>query len=235
MVSVSIVIPIHNEAGFLATAWARLRPELEQLEADVSVYLVENGSTDETLAIARGLEGSSVFVLSLPQPDYGAAMREGFLAAAEADWIVNFDIDYFSVPFIRDLFDIDADVVIASKRAPGSDDRRSALRRAGTRTFNLLLQTLFGSRVSDTHGIKGFRGQVVTRLVPMTTRTLDLFDTELVLRAEMAGHRITEVPIVVEELRETRSSFVKRVPRTLKGLLQLRRSFSSERRNTRSR
>jgi glycosyltransferase involved in cell wall biosynthesis len=235
MFSVSIVIPVHNEAGFLATAWERLRAELEGLEAAVTVYLVENGSTDGTLAIAQRLEDPSLFVLSLPQPDYGAAMREGLLAAAEADWIVNFDIDYFSVPFIRGLFDIDADVVIASKRAPGSDDRRSVLRRVGTRTFNLLLRTLFGSRVSDTHGIKGFRGNVVRRLVPATTSTQDLFDTELVLRAEMAGYRIAEVPIVVEELRETRSSFVKRVPRTLRGLLQLRRSFSSERRNTRSR
>lgn len=235
MLSVAIVIPIHNEADFLVDAWQQLNSELATLSAGISVYLVENGSTDETLSIARNLGTPFVSVLSLPQADYGAAMRFGFLEAVGSDWIVNFDIDYFSIPFVRGLASSDADVVIASKRAPGSDDRRSALRRMGTLTFNMLLRTLFGSRVSDTHGIKAFRGDVVRELVPATTRTQDLFDTELVLRAEMAGYRITEVPIVVEELREARSSFVKRIPRTLKGLLQLRRSFSIEGRNTRSR
>lgn len=236
MTSIAIVIPIHNEAGFLVDAWNRLSPELATLEADVRVCLVENGSTDDTLMIARGLDARSVSVLALDRADYGAAMRSGFLEVSDADWVVNFDIDYFSVPFIRNLLDEEtADVVIASKRAPGSEDRRSAFRRVGTLTFNTLLRTLFGSRVSDTHGIKGFRGEVIRELVPTTTRTQDLFDTELVLRAEMAGYPIAEVPVVVEELREARSSFLKRVPRTLKGLLQLRRSFSIERRNTRSR
>ena len=32
------------------------------------------------------------------EPDYGASMRAGFLAAT-AEWVANFDIDYFSGPF----------------------------------------------------------------------------------------------------------------------------------------
>jgi glycosyltransferase involved in cell wall biosynthesis len=236
MVAISIVIPIHNEAEFLVDAWPRLRADLDRLNLDVEVLLVENGSTDETLKVAQDIDDPRLTVLALPTPDYGAAMRTGFLEAAGSDWVVNFDIDYFSADFVRWVLEdgLDADVVIASKRAPGSDDRRSALRRAGTLTFNTLLRALFGSRVSDTHGIKAFRGEILRDLVPATTRTQDLFDTELVLRAEMAGYRILEVPVIVEELRAARSSFVRRVPRTVRGLLQLRRSFSSERRNTRS-
>lgn len=232
---ISIVIPVHNEASFLETACDQLLPDLASVDAQVSVLLVENGSTDETLAIARRLQHPSLSVISLASADYGAAMRAGFTAAADADWVVNFDIDYFSVPFVANLLDSASDVVIASKRAPGSDDRRSVLRRTGTLTFNMLLRLLFGSHVSDTHGIKGFRGQVIRELVPRVIRDQDLFDTELVLRAEKAGFTITEVPIVVEELRAARSSFIRRVPRTVSGLIQLRRSLSMERRNTRSR
>lgn len=235
MPTVAIVIPIHNEATFLAQAWEQLAQDLETVAAEVSVFLVENGSTDQTREMAEGIQAPSLSVLSLPEADYGAAMKFGFLEAAAADWVVNFDIDYFSIPFVRNLLGAEADVVIASKRAPGSDDRRSIVRRGGTLAFNTLLRALFSSRVSDTHGIKAFRGEVIRKLVPTTTRTQDLFDTELVLRAEMAGYRISEVPVVVEELREARSSFVKRIPRTLRGMIQLRRSFSSERRNTRSR
>lgn len=235
MVRIAIVIPIHNEAGFLAKAWDQLVPGLDGIAAEVSVFLVENGSTDGTLEVAEGLSNPAITVISLPEPDYGAAMRAGFLAAAEADWVVNFDIDYSSIPFVVGLLEAQADIVIASKRAAGSDDRRPPLRRAGTLAFNLILRGLFGSGVSDTHGIKAFRGNVISQLVPTTTRTQDLFDTELVLRAERAGYQIEEVPVVVEEIRDARSSYLKRIPRTVRGLVQLRRSFSSERRNTRSR
>jgi hypothetical protein len=92
--------------------------------------------------------------------------------------------------------------------------------------FNLLLRILFGSHVSDTHGMKGFRSHVVDEFVPVTVSRTDLFDTELVLRAERAGRRIQEVPVVVEELREARSSLLRRVPRTLRGLLRIRRILS---------
>jgi len=61
--------------------------------------------------------------------------------------------------------------------------------------------------------------------------TQDLFDTELVIRAERRGARIAEVPATVEELREARSSFLGRVPRTLRGLWKIRRALSAEARS----
>jgi hypothetical protein len=56
----------------------------------------------------------------------------------------------------------------------------------------------------------------------------DLFDTELVIRAERAGYEIVEVPVVVAEIREARSSLVKRVPRTIRGLWRIRRILAHE-------
>ena len=50
----------------------------------------------------------------------------------------------------------------------------------------------------------------------------DLFDTELILRAERAGLVTVELPVVVVERRPPRSSIWRRVPRTLVGLLRLR-------------
>jgi hypothetical protein len=63
---------------------------------------------------------------------------------------------------------------------------------------------------------------VVEAVVPFVTSTKDLFDTELVLRAEREGFQIAELPVTVEEQRDARSSFLKRVPRTLLGLLRIR-------------
>jgi hypothetical protein len=71
--------------------------------------------------------------------------------------------------------------------------------------------------------MKVFRREAIRPLLPAVVSTKDLFDTELVLRAERAGVTITELPVVVEERRVARSSFVKRIPRTLRGLLRLKK------------
>jgi hypothetical protein len=121
-----------------------------------------------------------------------------------------------------------ADLVIASKRDPESQDRRPFIRRLATWVFNLLLRGILDSHVSDTHGMKAFRSRLVADVVPAVKSRLDLFDTELVVRAERAGYKIQEVPVVVEEIRVARSSLVKRVPRTILGLLEIRRVLRAE-------
>ncbi len=237
----SIVVPIHNEARYVTALVADMADEVVSATGrPQELWLVENGSTDTTAVVAEQAahllreSGWAATVIELETPDYGAAMKAGFLAAT-GEWIVNFDIDFFSGPFVAGLSDVSADVVLASKRDPASDDRRSLLRRTATFGFNMLLRYALRSNVTDTHGIKAFRREVTDRLIPNVLRTEDLFDTELVLRAERAGYSIIEVPVVVEERRQARSSLVKRIPRTLRGILQLRGAFASERRNTRSR
>jgi glycosyltransferase involved in cell wall biosynthesis len=221
--TVTVVIPIHNEAGYLPGALERLWEELQAVPAAVDVVLAENGSTDGTAGVAADLAArrADLTLLRLPEPDYGAAMRAGFRSAAGM-WVVNFDIDYFSGEFLRAALAQDADIVLASKRAPGADDRRSLLRRFGTLVFNRILRWVFGSQVSDTHGMKLVRRSVIESVLPFVSSTEDLFDTELVLRSERDGYRIVELPATVEEQRVARTRFLERVPRTLLGLLRIR-------------
>lgn len=225
----SIVVPVYNEAAFIPRALPALIDQMESLGETYRILIVENGSVDDTAKVTRQVAGDfPVTVLSLDRPDYGAAMREGFLAA-DGDWVVNFDIDYFSAEFLARVIAMDqVDLVIASKRDPSSEDRRPLIRRVATRVFNLMLRTILGSRVSDTHGMKAFRRNLVEELAPSVVSRKDLFDTELVVRAERAGYRIEEVPVVVEEMRVTRSSLVKRAPRTVIGLFRIRKILSDE-------
>jgi len=225
----SIVVPVYNEADFIPQAVPTLIEQMDSVGERYRILLVENGSTDETAAVAqRVAAGHPVTVLSLDAADYGAAMRHGFLAA-DGDWVVNFDIDYFSADFLKRVLTMaDADLVIASKRDPGSEDRRPLLRRVATWVFNLLLRSILDSKVSDTHGMKAFRHDLVSTLAPSVLSRQDLFDTELVIRAERAGYLIEEVPVVVEEMRVARSSLVKRVPRTIQGMFAIRRTLAGE-------
>jgi glycosyltransferase involved in cell wall biosynthesis len=222
--SITIVVPVYNEAGFIPAALPELIAVVESVDAPYTIRIVENGSSDGTADVAKRVAGdANVVVDSLPTPDYGAAMRHGFLEA-DSDWVVNFDIDYFSGEFLAHLLDQpdDVDLVIGSKRDPASVDRRPFIRRLATTVFNLLLTVILQSSVTDTHGMKGFRRKLVDDLAPQVMSTTDLFDTELVVRAERAGYSIVEVPVIVSEMRTAKSSLVKRAPRTIAGLIKMR-------------
>lgn len=225
---VTVVIPVHNEADYLPIALPLLLDEMSRVHAEVSILIAENGSTDATARMVREAmaDHPELRLLEIPDADYGAAMRDGFLAA-DTTWVANFDIDYFSASFLDDALAMAdrADIVLASKRAEGSEDRRGALRRLATWTFNKILRYALESGVSDTHGMKLVRSTVVEDIAPRVFSTTDLFDTELVVRAERAGYRIVELPASVEELRDTRSSLLRRVPRTLVGVWRIRASL----------
>ncbi|GMQ97836.1 MAG: hypothetical protein BMS9Abin17_0339 [Acidimicrobiia bacterium] len=229
--TVTVVIPVHNEASYLPGALPELLDEMDKVDAQITVVVAENGSSDSTADLVREAQRTyaNLELLTLETPDYGAAMREGFMQAT-TEWVALFDIDYFSGQFLSDALDLGetADIVLASKRAEGADDRRGLTRRLATWTFNQVLRTVLSSRVSDTHGMKLLRSDVIAAIAPSVISTTDLFDTELVVRAERAGFRIAELPASVEEKRDAKSSLIKRVPRTLTGVWSIRQSLRGD-------
>jgi len=228
--TLSVVIPVHNESDYVAGALEELFDEIADVPASITVLVAENGSTDGTADEIRRLMPlyPNLALLELPTPDYGAAMRDGFLAT-DGEWVVNFDIDYFSADFLRSVLDVgpNIDLVLASKRVEGADDRRSPVRRFATFTFNQILRLVLSSGVSDTHGMKAIRRRVIDQIAGDVISTQDLFDTELVVRAERAEFRIVEVPALVEEKREAKTSLATRVPRTLKGVWRIRTNLGA--------
>ncbi len=223
----TVVMPAYNEATLLAASVADVVKGLRVHDRSFELIVVENGSTDGTLAIARELaeEHPEVRVEHRDLADYGAALRAGLLDA-RGEVVVNFDTDYYDLDFLdRAVPMITAPdgpaIVVASKRAPGSRDERPWPRRAVTAVFSIVLRLIFGMRVSDTHGMKAMRRQDVVPFARACKFGRDLFDTELVLRVERAGLRTAEIPVAVRELRPARTSIFRRVPRTIIGLARL--------------
>jgi glycosyltransferase involved in cell wall biosynthesis len=225
----SIVMPAHNERALLESSVGDVADGLRAAGRAFELLVVENGSADGTLALAQRLADDvpEVRVHTLPEADYGQALRTGLLAAT-GDVVITFDVDYYDLGFLGDALalmtdgDQPADIVLASKRAPGARDERPFVRRMVTATFSLLLRVAFGLRVSDTHGMKALRRAAVEPIARRCRFGTDLFDTELVLRAERVGLAIAELPVAVEERRPSRTPIWRRVPRTLAGLARLR-------------
>ena len=75
---------------------------------------------------------------------------------------------------------------------------------------------------SGTTSAERFLDPSLTVVVESGAIDAEFLDTELVLRAERAGLRTVELPVVVVERRPSRSPIWRRVPRTLWGLVRLR-------------
>ena len=218
---ISIVIPIHNEEILLESLVAGITAGLVGFHEPYEIILCENGSHDETLALAHRLaeQNSSLVVLSSPQASYGAAIRRGILAS-RGERIILFNADLWDMDFLRDAHQMLAryDIVIASKRHRDSHDNRPFNRRLITWSFNMVLRVLFGFTGTDTHGMKAFRRVTIAPIARRCLTDREIFDTEVILRAEQAGLTMTELPTTVEEARPSRYSTFARVPRTLKDL-----------------
>jgi glycosyltransferase involved in cell wall biosynthesis len=224
----SVVMPAHNEEAFLAPAISEVVKELRSRDTTFEVLVVENGSTDGTEPIARKLaeEFQEVRAISLPDADYGGALRTGFLDAG-GDQVVIFDVDYYDFAFLDHAVSVieqpgGPDIVVGSKRGAGAHDTRAWPRRLVTAVFSFILRFGFGLKVADTHGIKVVRRAPLRDLAAACRYGTDIFDTELILRAEREGLRVTSIPVTVEERRPSRSSIAKRIPRTVLALANLR-------------
>ncbi len=225
--NLSVVMPAHNEEELLESSVAEVTGGLRDRGLMFEVIVVENGSRDATRAIAERLGDASpeVRVSTLPRADYGRALRTGLLAAT-GDVA---DLGFLDAVLTRFAQRDRPAIVVGSKRAPEARDTRSWPRRVVTWGFSAVLRVGFGLRVSDTHGMKALDRVRVLPLAEASRSDGELFDTELILRAERAGLGVEELPVTVAERRPSRTSITGRALRTLVGLARLRVALARHR------
>jgi glycosyltransferase involved in cell wall biosynthesis len=222
----SIVIPVYNEEGILREAVTELHHELLTFEQSFEIVVAENGSTDGTKAVAAHLadEMPEVRVLSVDEPNYGKALRQGILRA-RGRFVLCDEIDLCDTDFYRRALDLlahdDAEMVIGSKAMRGAEDQRPLLRRAATRVINGMLRVVVDFRGTDTHGLKAFAREALVPIAEACVVDRDLFASEFVIRAGRAGIRVVEIPVRVAEKRRPAVNLLRRVPNVLANLAKL--------------
>jgi len=202
-----------------------LRRKLDALGWEYEIVLAENGSRDGTQDLLREIarEDPRVRWFHEEQPNYGRALKRGILEARGRVVICD-EIDLCDVGFYQRALPLiaeGADLVVGSKAMRGADDGRPWIRRAATRTINALLRLTTGFRGTDTHGLKAFVRERLEPVVRACTVERDLFASELVIRAQRSGRDVREIPIALREKRPPSVQLLRRVPRVLKGLIQL--------------
>lgn len=222
---VSIVIPVYDEQAILYDAVAGLLERLGARGVSFEVVLAENGSRDRTLEVARELESRHPEVrhLSLPEPNYGQALKQGILAARGAI-IVADEIDLLDVDFQVEAIGrvrAGADLVIGSKLMAGARDERPLFRHLGSLVYTGLLRAAVGYSGTDTHGPKALSRARLLPIVEACRLDRDVFASELAVRAARAGLSVVELPLSIKEKRPPSINLIRRVPSVLKHLGQL--------------
>jgi glycosyltransferase involved in cell wall biosynthesis len=195
--SVCLVIPCFNEALRLPGR------EIERLAATpgVSLVLVDDGSTDTTLAMLRSIEADAHDVSVVPMSrnqGKGEAVRVGLIHARRqgTEWVGYLDAD-FATPGSEMLRlvgvaveDPELAVVLGSRVALlGRDIRRSAFRHYTGRIFATFASMTLELPVYDTQcGAKLFRSSPsLDRAVSVPFRSRWAFDVELLGRIRRSG------------------------------------------------
>ena len=94
--TVSVIIPTYNAEAFLAEC---LESILAQTLQSFEIIIVDDGSTDGTLALAQQYAGRDERISCYAQPNSGAGTaRNAGLAHATGEWLLFFDSDDFMKP-----------------------------------------------------------------------------------------------------------------------------------------
>jgi dolichyl-phosphate beta-glucosyltransferase len=226
--TVTLVLPAYNEAARIGSALDELfgylnrpgpareggRPASEM--GPVEVLVVDDGSTDETVAIvtsrqeAHGGAHAGLRLIKRPHAGKGAAVRAGMLVA-EGELICFADADLATppdqLPSLTEAL-ADHDIALGSRVHPDGSDRRRTQplhRRALGRVFHALAAFWVTGPVPDTQcGFKGFRRAAAHDLFDLQKIGGIVFDAEIIHLARRRGYSMAIVPVQWSDKRGSR-------------------------------
>jgi glycosyltransferase involved in cell wall biosynthesis len=186
---VSLIIPALNEAGCLGALLGELPPE-----AVDELIVVDNGSTDATAEVARGLGAQ---VVSEPRRGYGYACAAG-VAASTNEILVFMDGDGSFVPEqigrLVSAVHGGADLALGTRMrgglVPGAMPRHQL---HGNKLVAWLVRRLYGVPLSDLGPFRAVRRTLLDQL-HMQERTYG-WPIEMIVKAARHKATIVELPV----------------------------------------
>ncbi len=200
---VSIVVPAYNEEENIPLLVDKFSEMLNDSGFSAEVVLVDDGSTDETLARARKCQKEYPFLKVVSHPTNRGltdALLTGFKNARGEIFVFwPADLQYMpqDIPKLIQKTDQGSDVVCGWKQ--GS---------YGTKTFvsfvyNTLSRWIFGIKVHDLNSVKAFKREIVEE-IPVLRKDWHRY---MVVMAKEKGFKIDEVRIRLYPRKHGKSKF----------------------------
>lgn len=196
----TILMPCLNEAETLAVCIRKAKRFLAENKIDGEVLISDNGSTDGSQEIARA-EGARV--VSTDVKGYGSALING-TKHAKGEYVIMGDADdsydfLHLMPFVEKLRE-GYDLVMGDRFAGGIEDGAMpwSHRYIGNPILSFIGRLFYRSRIRDFHcGLRGYNRQSMLDLHLQTTGME--YASEMVVKAELNGLRIAEVPTTLSK------------------------------------
>jgi len=200
--TLSVVIPAHNEEGGIAETVRSLTSALTREGMAYEIIVVDDASTDATAAEVARLAETDEAVRYLRSPysnGFGFAVRAG-LEAFHGDAVAVVMADGSDDPedlvaYAR-LLEAGYDCAFGSRFMAGAQvDGYPKVKLVINRVVNLGIRLLFGHGYNDTtNAFKAYRREVVDTVSPLLSQHFNL-TVELPLKAVVRGHSYAIVPI----------------------------------------
>jgi dolichyl-phosphate beta-glucosyltransferase len=229
----SVAIPAFNEAARIGETLRLTLRYLEEVAPDSELILVNDGSTDDTSAIAREVlvtaKVQTQLLENFPNRGKGAAVRRGLLAAQRPIGLF-FDAD-LSTPLeetpkvIEPIANGEVDIAFGSRALDRRliGNRQPWRREQAGRVFNLIVRVATGLPFWDTQcGFKAFRLEVCRPILESAQIDGFAFDVELLYRAHRSGLRLREIPVRWNHQEGSKVRFIHDSLRMLREIVALR-------------
>ena len=182
---------------------ANLRDVLRKIPERYDVIIVDDGSKDKTITIAR--ETGAEIVKHVANLGQGFAVITGFKAALlnEYDVIIEMDGDDQHDPseipkFIRKMEETGADIVVGSRIIGTNYDKAPFFRKTFLPYFTWIINKLTGYNMTDSMcGFRAFRASSLRRVAHIFDDMLEpqYLAAEMFLRFSKEGLTVEEVPM----------------------------------------
>ena len=227
--TVDIVIPVFNEEQALPRSIVILADFLKtNLRNPWQIVIADNASTDKTQSVSEMLceRYAGVNYVHIPRKGRGRALRAAWLDST-ADIVSYMDVDLSTdlshFPQLIESLQQGYHVAVGSRLSKGSRVTRSLKREAVSRSYNLLIKSMFFTPFRDAQcGFKALTRQAARAIVPHVKNDNWFFDTELLIVAAKRGYRIKQVPVKWDDDPNSTVNIAGTAAEDLMGLLRLR-------------
>ena len=238
VVRLSVIVPAYNESHRLGPSLASLRDyAAAQPHLWMEVIVVDDGSGDDTAAVARAFEARPAqlrVLVNHSNRGKGYSVRRGMLDAA-GDVLLMCDAD-MSTPItevekLLPLLTDNVGVVIGSRDVPGAvlDPPQGPLRRLIHWGFRLVRRRILLPDILDSQcGFKLFTRRAARKIFPLQTAEGYAFDCEVLGLARAMGYGVCEAGVVWRNDPRSSVRLFRAAPAVLWSLVKIRRRLRRE-------